>query len=116
MTPGHSESAAALREQISAANRLHHLYLDDPVFLRVYERFVLVQLAYFLQQYDDLRDRPGFDAAIDFVVSDLTGTGTASRDHDLERVAGVMSRTLHGKALEALDGDTGLIWVLVDLQ
>lgn len=102
MSREHSESAAALREQISAANSLHRRYLDDPVFLRVYERFVQLQLAYFLPQYDDLRGRPGFDAAIDFVVTDLTGTGTAKRDHDLERVAGVMSRSLPTRALEAL--------------
>jgi hypothetical protein len=102
MSHEHSEAAAALREQIRAANRLHRRYLDDPAFLRLYERFIEVQLAYFLPQYDDLRDRPGYDAAIDFVVTDLTGTGTASRDHDLERVAGVMSRMLPTAALEAM--------------
>ena len=102
MSHEHKKLAAALREQIKVANRLHHYYLHDSAFLCVYETFVDVQLTYFLPKYDDLRDRPGYDNAIDFVVSDLTGIGTASRDHDLERVAGVMSRTLPTKALEAL--------------
>ena len=102
MSHEHSKLAAALREQISAANRLHRRYLDDPEFFRLYERFIEVQRAYFLPQYDDLRDRPGYDAAIDFIVSDLLGTGTANRDHDLERVAGIMSRALPTRALEAM--------------
>ena len=108
MSHEHSKLAAALREKIRAANRLHRRYLDDAEFLRLYEHFTEIQTAYFLPQYDDLRDRPGYDAAIDFVVSDLLGTGTASRDRDLERVAGVMSRTLPGKALEALTLAIGL--------
>jgi hypothetical protein len=102
MSHEHGKLAAALREEIRATNRLHRRYLNDPAFLRLYERFVDIQMAYFLPRYDDLRNRPGYDAAIDFVVSDLIGTGTASRDRDLERVAGVMSRTLPSKALEAL--------------
>lgn len=102
MSQQHSASAAALREHIAAANRLHHSYLDDPESLRLYERFIDLQMAYFLPKYDDLRSRPGYDAAIDFVVSDLIGTGTASRDRDLERVAGIMSRMLPTKALDAL--------------
>jgi hypothetical protein len=102
MSHEHSKLAAALREKIRAANRLHRRYLDDPAFFQLYERFIDVQLAYLLPRYDDLRDEPGYDAAIDFIVSDLLGTGTASRDRDLERVAGIMSRTLPSKALEAL--------------
>ena len=43
-----SAAAAALREHIGAANRLHHRYLDDPESLRRYERFIEVQMAYFL--------------------------------------------------------------------
>jgi hypothetical protein len=102
MSHEHSKLGAALREKIRAANRLHRRYLDDAAFFRLYERFIELQRAYFLPQYDDLRDRPGYDAAIDFVISDLLGTGTASRDHDLERVAGIMSRTLPTRALEAM--------------
>ena len=102
MSHEHSKSAAALREHIAAAMRLHQRYVEDPEFLAVYDRFIELQMAYFLPLYDDLRDRPGYDAAIDFVVSDLTGTGIANRDRDLERVAGIMARTLPLKALDAL--------------
>jgi len=102
MSHEHRQSAAALRQPIAAANRLHHRYIDDRSFYKVYSRFIDLQLAYFLPQYDDLRDRPGYDAAIDFVVSDLTGTRIANRDRDLERVAGIMARTLPGKAIDAV--------------
>ena len=98
----HSESAAALREHIAAANRLHHRYLDDPESFDLYERFMDVQMAYFMPMYDDLRSREGYDEAVDFVIADLVGTGIASRDRDLERVAGLMSRMLPAKALDAL--------------
>lgn len=102
MSQRHRESAAALRQHIADANRLHRRYVDDPDFRADYERFIALQTDYFLPQYDDLRDRPGYDAAIDFVVSELTGTGIANRDRDLERVAGFMSHTLPTRALEAL--------------
>jgi hypothetical protein len=102
MSESHRELAAALRRHIAHANRLHQQYLDDPRLFADYERFIDLQMAYFLPRYDDLRKRPGYDAAIDFVVSDLTGTGIAERDRDLERVAGFMTRTLPTRALEAL--------------
>lgn len=102
MSHEHRQSAAALRQPIAAANRLHHRYIRDRTFYKVYRQFIDLQLAYFLPLYDDLRDRPGYDAAIDFVVSDLTGTGIANRDRDLERVAGIMARTLPSKAIDAV--------------
>jgi len=102
MTSRHKKAATGLREQIATSNRLHRSYLDDPVFRRDYERFISLQTGYFLPQYDDLRDRPGYDRAIDFVVTDLTGTGIADRDRDLEKVAPIMSRTLPTGALSAL--------------
>lgn len=119
MSHAHRQSAAALRQPIAAANRLHHRYVRDRSFYRVYRHFIDVQLAYFLPLYDDLRDRPGYDVAIDFVVSDLTGTGIANRDRDLERVAGIMARTLPGKALDAvilaLDLNARILAINIDI-
>ena len=102
MNQAHREAAAAFRQYVEHANRLHDRYVDDKELRVDYDRFIELQTAYFLPKYEDLRNRPGFDAAIDFVVSDLTGTGIAERDRDLERVAGFMSRTLPTRALEAL--------------
>ncbi|MEL7298582.1 MAG: hypothetical protein AAGJ86_13040, partial [Pseudomonadota bacterium] len=64
--------------------------------------FISLQLAYFMPFYEDLKDRHGYADAIDFVVSDLTGTGIANRDRELERVANLMTRFLPTGALDAL--------------
>ena len=102
MSEKHKKAAAKLRRHIDESNRLHRRYLEDPEIFRVYERFVELQLGYFLPQYEDLLDRPGYDAAVHFVVSDLTGPGIASRDRDLARVEPIMSRFLPTAALDAL--------------
>ncbi len=94
--------AETFRRYTAKSNELHRRYLDDAAALAAYRRFIRLQLAYFLPLYDDLRDRPGYDAAIDFVVSDLTGPGVADRDRELARVVPVMSRLLPGRALDAL--------------
>jgi hypothetical protein len=95
-------SAELLRRYTAESNRLHRQYLGDAKSLAAYRRFIGLQLGYFLPKYDDLRDRPGYDAAIDFIISDLVGPGIADRDRDLERVVPVMSRMLPAKALRAL--------------
>ena len=102
MSEKHKKAAARLRRHIDECNQLHQRYLEDPEILRVYERFVELQLGYFLPQYSDLLDRPGYEEAVHFVVSDLTGPGIASRDRDLARVQPIMSRFLPAGALDAL--------------
>lgn len=97
-----SQAARALRHYTRKSNDLHQGYLGDEERLGSYERLVEVQLGYFLPRYDDLRDRPGYDAAIDFVVADLTGSGIADRDRELNKVVPVMSRMLPERALAVL--------------
>lgn len=97
------QNAAELFRQYTAqSNELHRRYLADEAALAAYERFIALQLGYFLPKYDDLRNRSGYDAAIDFVISDLVGPSIADRDRELERVVPVMSRLLPSKALHAL--------------
>ncbi|MEM7611214.1 MAG: hypothetical protein AAF270_06030 [Pseudomonadota bacterium] len=97
-----SKPAQALRRYTAQSNELHQRYLDSDDARAAYQRFVDTQLAYFLPQYDDLRDRPGYDAAINFVVADLTGPGIADRDRELARVVPAMTRLLPAAALSAL--------------
>jgi hypothetical protein len=97
-----SSAAETLRHYTALSNELHRRYLGDAEVLAAYERLIDLQMAYFLPRYDDLRDKPGYDAAIDFVVADLTGPGIADRDRDLEKVVPVMARTMPDRALPAL--------------
>lgn len=102
MSKQHKRAAADLRRFIDISNQLHQQYVGNPAVFRIYERFVELQLGYFLPRYDDLLGRPGYSAAVRFVVSDLTGPGIANRDRDLARVEPIMSRFLPAAALDAL--------------
>ncbi len=92
-------AANKLRNYTERSNALHQEYLDDQPFFKKYKRFVPWQLAYMLLFYDDLRGSKNYAAAVDFVVSDLTGIGVSARDHDIARVVPIMSRMLPDKAL-----------------
>ncbi len=92
-------AANKLRNYTERSNALHQEYLDDQTFFKRYKRFVAWQLAYMLPFYDDLRASKNHAAAVDFVVSDLTGIGVSARDHDIARVEPIMSRMLPDKAL-----------------
>jgi hypothetical protein len=95
-------AANKLRKYTDRSNALHQDYLgDEAVFVR-YERFVAWQLNYLLPFYEDLRASDNYAAAVDFVVSDLTGINISERDRDIARVAPIMSRMLPEKALQAL--------------
>ena len=96
------KAATRLREAISRSNTLHATYSMDTRDEQRYAAFISLQLAYFMPFYEDLKDRHGYADAIDFVVSDLTGTGIANRDRELERVANLMTRFLPTGALDAL--------------
>lgn len=95
-------AVSELREYTEQSNALHRAYLGDAGLLQRYEHFVAWQLDYLLPFYEDLRSSPNYAAAVDFVVSDLTGIGISRRDHDIARVAPVMSRMLPDKALSTM--------------
>jgi len=102
MSHRHKSAAEALRKYTMRSNELHRQYLDEPWLSRRYERFIRAQRDYLLPFYDDLRAKPGYSAAIDFVVTDLTGAGIGRRDYDLSRVLPIMTRMLPTRALQSL--------------
>ena len=95
-------AATKFRKEIRRSNDLHIEYLDDPRLLESYDRFATWQLQYLLTFFSDLCTNQGYAAAIDFTMSDLAGVGISKRDHDLERVAPVITRMLPTNALETL--------------
>lgn len=95
-------AATELRKYIERSNAIHKEYLSDEKLLRRYERFVSWQTDYLLPFYEDLRSSPDYAAAVAFVVSDLTGIGISRRDHDIARVAPIMSRMLPDKAVHTM--------------
>jgi hypothetical protein len=95
-------AATELREYIQRSNAIHEEYLSDPALLEKYTRFVAWQTDYMLPFYDDLRTSAEFSGAVDFVVSDLTGIGVSERDHDIARIAPIMSKMLPDKALHTM--------------
>ena len=95
-------AANKLRNYTERSNALHQEYLDDKAYFAKYERFVAWQLDYMLPFYEDLRASDGYAAAVDFVVSDLTGINISERDRDIARVSPIMSRMLPKKALQSM--------------
>ena len=98
----HPGVRSKLRRFVKVSNDLHRAHLDTAPKRQRYGKFVDIQLGYFLPRYDDLRGRPGYGPAIDFIVTDLVGPGIADRDRDLEKVVPIMSRTMPAGALAAL--------------
>ena len=101
-------AAAQLRKYTDRSNATHQEYLGDPEVLQRYERFVTWQLEYMLPFYEDLRTTADRAAAVDFVVSDLTGINISERDQELAKVVPVMSRMLPAKALDVVAKATQL--------
>lgn len=93
---------ARLRLFAEQSKALHEYYLAEPARLSGYSAFVTYQTDYMAGFYKDLRTRPGYADALDFVITDLTGIGISQRDQDLARVVPVMVRMLPDKALETL--------------
>jgi len=93
-------AAARFRRAVARSNELHSEYLDDPGLLESYDRFTRWQLDYMLPFFGDLLEPRGYAEAVDFIVSDLAGIGISDRDHDLERAAPVIVRTLPVHPLE----------------
>ena len=97
-------AATELREYTGRSNALHDKHLSDPALYEKYTRFVAWQTDYMLPLYDDLRESRNYSAAIDFVVSDLTGIAVSKRDQDIARVVPIMSKMLPEKALRTMAG------------
>ncbi len=89
-------------EQIRRSNELHLEYLDDEDRRTHYARLTSWQHDYLLPFFADLFVYEGYEEAIEFVVSDLSGTSIASRDRDIERAAPIFIRLLPTKALQTL--------------
>ena len=89
------------RHAIARSNELHGGYLADAGLYASYDRFTRWQFDYMLPFFDDLLEPEGYAEAVDFVVSDLCGVGVSERDHDIERAAPVIVRSLPGHSLDA---------------
>lgn len=109
-------AATRLREYTHRSNTIHQEYLGDPELLRRYKRFVAWQLDYMLPFYEDLRTSDDYAAAVDFVVSDLTGIDVNERDHDIARVVPLMSRMLPEKALRTVAAAMQLNAMVLDIN
>jgi hypothetical protein len=94
--------AERLRHFTDASNAVHEAYLSDPELLRQYEDFLSWQVDYMLPFYSEFEEHPETAAAVEFVISDLIGTGISARDADLARVIPVMIRLLPASGLQAL--------------
>ena len=95
-------AAKELGEYTERSNAIHQGYLSDPKLLARYEHFVSWQTDYMLPYYEDLRATENYAAAVDFVVSDLTGISVCRRDQDIARIVPVMSKMLPDKAIRAM--------------
>lgn len=95
-------AADRLRFFTDQSNAVHREYLDHPDIFNQYQTFVTWQNDYMLQYYDDFCVSEENAAAVDFVISDLTGIGISARDQDLARVVPAMVRMLPEKALQTI--------------
>jgi hypothetical protein len=95
-------AASELRANIERSNAIHQEYLNDSQLLERYRHFVAWQTDYLLPFYENLRSNRNYSAAVDFVVSDLTGIGVSDRDQNIARVAPIMSRMLPDKAVHTM--------------
>jgi hypothetical protein len=95
-------AAEELLEYTERSNAIHREYLGDPELLDRYEHFVAWQTDYLLPFYENLRISPDYEAAVDFVVSDLTGIGVSQRDRNIARVVPLMSKMLPERALRTM--------------
>jgi len=94
--------ADRLRLYTEQSNAIHAQYLADPELLQQYEFFLDWQVAYTLPFYSEFQTNPDTAAAVEFVISDLIGTGIIARDADLAKVIPIMVRLLPAKALQTL--------------
>jgi len=98
-TQSHAERLRLFTDESIA---VHEQYLSDPALLQKYEYFLDWQIAYSLPFYSEFQEVPETAAAVEFVISDLIGTGISTRDADFSRIIPIMVRLLPDKALRAL--------------
>ncbi len=101
-TPEASTFAERFKRYTEESNAIHREYLGDALLSRQYRYFVAWQAEYLLPFYDEFRQRPETEAAVEYVVSDLTGIGMSERDREIGRVVPLMIRLLPDKALRTL--------------
>ena len=89
-------------QHIHRSNELHAEYLDDPRFLKSYERFTNWQFEYLLPFFRELHEQDGYADAVSFTMSDLAGVGISDRDRDLERAAPAIAKLLPPGALQTI--------------
>ena len=95
-------AAVKFREYMRRSNELHDTYADEPGAAEQYDGFTEWQMAYLLTFFTDLYERPGYEEAIDFTMTDLAGVSVSGRDRELERASPVVTRMLPRKALETI--------------
>jgi hypothetical protein len=81
---------------------VHEQYRADKESLRQFRHFINWQVAYLLPFFSEFETRPDTAAAVEFIVSDLMGSGVSARDADVARIIPIMVRLLPDKALQAL--------------
>lgn len=95
----HAERLRLFTEESIA---VHEQYRSDDESLRQFRYFIRWQVAYLLPFFSEFEAQPDTAAAVEFIVSDLMGSGVAARDADVARVIPIMVRLLPDHALEAL--------------
>ena len=81
---------------------VHEQYRSDEESLRQFRHFINWQVAYLLPFFNEFETSPDTAAAVEFIVSDLMGSGIAARDADVARIIPIMVRLLPENALQAL--------------
>ena len=81
---------------------VHEQYRSDEESLRQFRHFIKWQVAYLLPFFSEFESRPDTAAAVEFIVSDLMGSGISARDADVARIIPIMVRLLPDNALQAL--------------
>ena len=81
---------------------VHEQYRSDEESLRQFRHFINWQVAYLLPFFSEFERRPDTAAAVEFIVSDLMGSGVSERDADVARIIPIMVRLLPENALQAL--------------
>ena len=81
---------------------VHQQYGSDEESLRQFRYFINWQVAYLLPFFKKFQTRPDTAAAVEFIVSDLMGSGVSARDADVARIIPIMVRLLPASALQAV--------------
>ena len=95
-------AAKQFERDIRRSNEVHAEYLEDRQQFENYDRFTKWQLDYLLTYFDELRADTGYEAALNFVVSELAGVSVSERDRQLARAAPAVTSLMPLGALQTL--------------